>query len=72
MRAVRGIDANTALRDAVALRRALRALDRGEQDLICAVGGYERFRAVRASKHGALSRRGYADTHLHQVVFPRG
>jgi len=51
----RGIGANTALRDAVALRRALRAVDRGEQDLICAVGNYERevvdygFRAVRTS-----------------------
>src|SRR5262244_778683 len=51
----RGIGANTALRDADALRRALVAVDRGEADLIEALARYERdmidygFRAVRAS-----------------------
>jgi len=51
----RGIGANTALRDAAALRRALVAVDRGEQDLIPALAGYERdmieygFNAVRTS-----------------------
>ncbi|HEX7735121.1 MAG TPA: NAD(P)/FAD-dependent oxidoreductase [Ktedonobacteraceae bacterium] len=51
----RGIGANTALRDAVALRRALVSVDRGEDHLIEALAAYERemidygFRAVRAS-----------------------
>jgi 2-polyprenyl-6-methoxyphenol hydroxylase-like FAD-dependent oxidoreductase len=51
----RGIGANTALRDAAALRKALCAVDRGEQDLIQALAAYERemveygFQAVRAS-----------------------
>lgn len=51
----RGIGANTALRDAAALRRALVAVDRGEQELIPALAGYERdmieygFNAVRTS-----------------------
>jgi len=51
----RGIGANTALRDAAALRQALRAVDRGESDLIPALAAYERemvgygFRAVRES-----------------------
>ena len=51
----RGIGANTALRDAAALRRALVAVDRGEADLIEALAAYERemidygFRAVRTS-----------------------
>ena len=51
----RGIGANTALRDADALRRALVAVDRGDADLIEALAHYERdmtdygFRAVRAS-----------------------
>ena len=51
----RGIGANTALRDAAALRQALGAVDRGEQDLIQALNAYERemveygFQAVRAS-----------------------
>jgi 2-polyprenyl-6-methoxyphenol hydroxylase-like FAD-dependent oxidoreductase len=51
----RGIGANTALRDAAALRQALVAIDRGEQDLIPALSNYERdmvdygFRAVRTS-----------------------
>ena len=51
----RGIGANTALRDAAALRRALVAADRGETDLIPALAEYERnmidygFRAVRRS-----------------------
>jgi 2-polyprenyl-6-methoxyphenol hydroxylase-like FAD-dependent oxidoreductase len=51
----RGIGANTALRDAAALRRALVAFDRGEQALIPALVGYERdmieygFSAVRTS-----------------------
>jgi 2-polyprenyl-6-methoxyphenol hydroxylase-like FAD-dependent oxidoreductase len=51
----RGIGANTALRDAAALRRALRAADRGEEDLISALAAYERemidygFQAVRMS-----------------------
>jgi salicylate hydroxylase len=51
----RGIGANTALRDAAALRQALRAVDRGEQNLIQALSYYERemveygFTAVRTS-----------------------
>jgi len=51
----RGIGANTALRDAAALRRALVAADRGEENLIHALATYERemvdygFRAVRTS-----------------------
>src|SRR5262252_7062770 len=51
----RGIGANIALRDAAALRKALVAVDRGEQDLIPALAQYERemidygFGAVRAS-----------------------
>jgi 2-polyprenyl-6-methoxyphenol hydroxylase-like FAD-dependent oxidoreductase len=51
----RGIGANTALRDAAALRQALRAVDRGESDLIPALATYERkmvdygFEAVRDS-----------------------
>jgi 2-polyprenyl-6-methoxyphenol hydroxylase-like FAD-dependent oxidoreductase len=51
----RGIGANTALRDAAALRKLLVMVDRGEQDLIPALAGYERdmigygFRAVRDS-----------------------
>ena len=51
----RGIGANTALRDAAALRRELVAVDRGEDNLIEALAAYERemvdygFRAVRTS-----------------------
>jgi 2-polyprenyl-6-methoxyphenol hydroxylase-like FAD-dependent oxidoreductase len=51
----RGIGANTALRDAALLRDALVSVDRGEQDLLAALSGYEReminygFAAVRAS-----------------------
>jgi 2-polyprenyl-6-methoxyphenol hydroxylase-like FAD-dependent oxidoreductase len=51
----RGIGANTALRDAAALRQALSAVQRGEQDLIPALAAYERdmidygFNAVRTS-----------------------
>jgi len=51
----RGIGANTALRDAAALRRALVRVDRGEDELIPALAAYERdmveygFRAVRTS-----------------------
>jgi len=51
----RGIGANTALRDAAAVRRALVAVDRGEENLIPALAAYERdmihygFDAVRAS-----------------------
>ncbi|MDB6012152.1 MAG: FAD-binding monooxygenase [Gammaproteobacteria bacterium] len=51
----RGMGANTALRDAAALRRALTAVGRGEQDLIPALAAYERdmidygFAAVRSS-----------------------
>jgi len=51
----RGIGANTALRDAAALRQALRSVDRTENDLIPALAVYERemvdygFRAVRES-----------------------
>ncbi len=51
----RGIGANTALRDAAALRRALVAADRREENLIQALAAYERemvdygFRAVRTS-----------------------
>jgi 2-polyprenyl-6-methoxyphenol hydroxylase-like FAD-dependent oxidoreductase len=51
----RGIGANTALRDAAALRQALVAAGRGERELIPALADYERdmvhygFRAVRAS-----------------------
>jgi len=51
----RGIGANTALRDAANLRRALVRVDRGEDELIPALAAYERdmieygFRAVRTS-----------------------
>lgn len=51
----RGIGANTALRDAAALRAALVAVDRGERDLIPALTSYEAdmiaygFKAVRTS-----------------------
>src|SRR5215468_5191482 len=51
----RGIGANTALRDAAALRQALHAVHRGESNLIPALAAYERgmvdygFRAVRES-----------------------
>lgn len=51
----RGIGANTALRDAAALRRAFASVERGEIELIPALAGYERemidygFRAVRTS-----------------------
>ncbi len=51
----RGMGANAALRDAAALRRALRTVDRGEAELIPALAVYERemiehgFAAVRAS-----------------------
>jgi 2-polyprenyl-6-methoxyphenol hydroxylase-like FAD-dependent oxidoreductase len=51
----RGIGANTALRDAMALRRALVAVSRGEADLIKALAAYEQdmigygFDAVQAS-----------------------
>ena len=37
----RGIGANVALRDAMLLARALAAAQRGEQDLIAAIGAYE-------------------------------
>ncbi len=51
----RGMGANTALRDAAALRQALVAVSRGEQELVPALAAYERdmidygFAAVRAS-----------------------
>jgi 2-polyprenyl-6-methoxyphenol hydroxylase-like FAD-dependent oxidoreductase len=51
----RGIGANTALRDAAALRRALAAVVRGDADLLDALAAYERgmirygFAAVQAS-----------------------
>jgi len=51
----RGIGANTALRDAAALRSALVMVDRGERDLVAALAEYERdmidygFGAVRTS-----------------------
>jgi 2-polyprenyl-6-methoxyphenol hydroxylase-like FAD-dependent oxidoreductase len=51
----RGMGANTALRDAAALRQALAAVSRGEQELIPALAAYERdmidygFAAVRTS-----------------------
>jgi 2-polyprenyl-6-methoxyphenol hydroxylase-like FAD-dependent oxidoreductase len=51
----RGIGANTALRDAVALRGALAAVSRGEADLLKALAAYEQdmigygFAAVQAS-----------------------
>ena len=51
----RGIGANTALRDAAALRQALVAVSRGEQELVPALAAYERgmidygFEAVRTS-----------------------
>jgi 2-polyprenyl-6-methoxyphenol hydroxylase-like FAD-dependent oxidoreductase len=51
----RGVGANTALRDAAALRRALVAVGRGERELIPALAEYERdmidygFGAVRTS-----------------------
>jgi 2-polyprenyl-6-methoxyphenol hydroxylase-like FAD-dependent oxidoreductase len=51
----RGISANTALRDAEALRKALVAVDRGDDALLAALARYEReiidygFRAVQPS-----------------------
>jgi 2-polyprenyl-6-methoxyphenol hydroxylase-like FAD-dependent oxidoreductase len=51
----RGMGANTALRDAAALRQTLIAVSRGEQELLPAIAAYERnmidygFAAVRAS-----------------------
>jgi 2-polyprenyl-6-methoxyphenol hydroxylase-like FAD-dependent oxidoreductase len=51
----RGIGANTALRDAALLRDALSGVDKGHQELLPALAGYERemieygFAAVRAS-----------------------
>ena len=51
----RGMGANTALRDAAALRQALLAVSSGEQDLLAALAVYERdmidygFAAVRSS-----------------------
>ena len=51
----RGMGANTALRDAAALRRALIAVSSGEQELLAALAAYERdmidygFAAVRSS-----------------------
>ena len=51
----RGMGANTALRDAAALRQALVAVSRGEQELVPALAAYERdmihygFEAVRTS-----------------------
>src|SRR5215469_15810647 len=51
----RGIGANTALRDAAALRQALVAVARGQVDLIQALAAYERdmirygFKAVQTS-----------------------
>jgi 2-polyprenyl-6-methoxyphenol hydroxylase-like FAD-dependent oxidoreductase len=51
----RGMGANTALRDAAALRVALVAVDRGERELVAALAAYERdmieygFAAVRGS-----------------------
>jgi salicylate hydroxylase len=51
----RGIGANTALRDAAALRQAIGRVNRGEDELIPALAAYERemieygFRAVRTS-----------------------
>ena len=52
----RGVGATAALRDAAALRRALKAVDRNESELIPALAGYERdiiargFADVRASR----------------------
>jgi 2-polyprenyl-6-methoxyphenol hydroxylase-like FAD-dependent oxidoreductase len=58
----RGIGANTALRDAAALRRALVAVARGQLDLIRALAAYEQdmigygFAAVQTSlKYGAFT-----------------
>ena len=51
----RGMGANTALRDAAALRQTLTAVSRGEQELLAALAAYERdiidygFAAVRSS-----------------------
>jgi 2-polyprenyl-6-methoxyphenol hydroxylase-like FAD-dependent oxidoreductase len=66
----RGVGANTALRDAAALRRALAAVNASEKELLPALAAYERdmidygFAAVRTSRadmerfhaEGALSR----------------
>jgi 2-polyprenyl-6-methoxyphenol hydroxylase-like FAD-dependent oxidoreductase len=68
----RGVGANTALRDSDALRRALIAVDRGENDLIPALAAYERemidygFKAVRVSLD--MMRRVHAESPVERAV----
>jgi 2-polyprenyl-6-methoxyphenol hydroxylase-like FAD-dependent oxidoreductase len=74
----RGIGANTALRDAAALRQALRAVDRAEDDMIPALAAYERemvdygFRAVRESLRNMerFHAQGSLPARLHQILLP--
>ena len=68
----RGMGANTALRDAAALRQALVAVSRGEQELLPALAAYERdmidygFAAVRSSL--ANMKRLHAESALSRVA----
>jgi 2-polyprenyl-6-methoxyphenol hydroxylase-like FAD-dependent oxidoreductase len=68
----RGIGANTALRDADALRRALIAVDRGEQNLVPALAAYERdmidygFKAVGVSLQ--MMRRVHVENPIERAV----
>ncbi len=68
----RGVGANTALRDAAALRAALIAVDRGERELLPALAAYERdmidygFRAVGVSLE--MMRRVHADDAVSRAV----
>ena len=68
----RGIGANTALRDADALRRALIAVDRGAQNLLTALAACERdmidygFKAVGVSLQ--MMRRVHAETPIERAV----
>ncbi len=68
----RGVGANTALRDADALRRALIAVDRGEQNLLPALAAYERdmidygFKAVGVSLQ--MMRRVHAKNPIERAV----
>jgi 2-polyprenyl-6-methoxyphenol hydroxylase-like FAD-dependent oxidoreductase len=68
----RGVGANTALRDADALRRTLIAVDRGEQNLLPAIAAYERdmidygFKAVGASLQ--MMRRVHVENPLKRAV----
>jgi 2-polyprenyl-6-methoxyphenol hydroxylase-like FAD-dependent oxidoreductase len=68
----RGVGANTALRDAAALRAALVAVDRGERELIPALAAYERdmidygFKAVGVSL--GMMRRVHEESEIGRAV----